>query len=99
MMTSLEADFDLTDEGDVDAFLGVKIVNHEDGRITFSQPGLIQQILDDVNLENISKTHHTPALTKILNKAEDDEPFEASWSYRSIIGKLSYLSRNNRPDL
>ena len=63
MTTDLKKDFDLTDEGDVDAFLGVKIDNHVDGSITYFQPGLIQQVIDDINLEHDSNTHNTPALS------------------------------------
>ena len=38
MVTSLKTYFDLTDEGDADAFLGVKIIKPDDGSITMTQP-------------------------------------------------------------
>ena len=45
MVTSLKKYFDLTDEGDVDDFLGVKITNADDGSITMTQMSLIESIL------------------------------------------------------
>ena len=50
MITSLKKNFDLTDEGDVDAFLGVQFDYFENGQIRMFQSGLINQILKDVAL-------------------------------------------------
>ena len=68
MITDIKKCFDLTDEEDVDAFLGVKIDNNEDVALTFSQPGLIQQVIDDVNLEHEYKTFNNPELSEIIRK-------------------------------
>jgi len=99
MISNLKKDFDLTDEGDVDAFLGVQFDYLEDGQIKMSQTGLIQQILKDVGIENDSKCHDTPAVTEPLKRHEDAQPFNASWEYRSVLGKLAYLAKNTRPDI
>ena len=42
--------FDLTDEGDVDSFLGIEIDTKDDGAITMSQPGLIDTISQTLGL-------------------------------------------------
>ena len=99
MIADIKQDFDLTDEGDVNAFLGVQIGHNRDGSITMSQPGLIEQVIEDVNLINNSNKHDTPALNKPLLKHEHDKPYNEDWSYRSLVGKLSYLSKNTRPDI
>ena len=99
MITDLQKDFDLTDEGDVEAFLGIKIEHHTNGDISMSQPGLIDSILNDVGLKHDSKTKNTPATYPLLHKHENGAEREDNWDYRSIIGKLSYLCRNTRPDL
>ena len=99
MITELQKDFDLTDEGDVEAFLGIKIEHHTNGDISMSQPGLIDSILNDVGLKHDSKTKNTPATYPLLHKHENGAEREDNWDYRSIIGKLSYLCRNTRPDL
>lgn len=99
MIADIKKAFDLTDEGDVNAFLGVQIGHNKYGSITMSQPGLIEQVVEYVKLINTSKKHDTPALTKPLLKHEHDKPFNEDWSYRSLVGKLSYLAKNNRPDI
>ena len=92
-------DFDLTDEGVVDSFLGIKIDTKEDGTIAMSQPALTDTIIETLGLENDSKQHLTPAVSPPLQKYEESEPFDEKWSYRSLIGMLTYLARNTRPDI
>ena len=54
------AGYDISDEGEIDDYLGVKIERR--GReIRLTQPHLISQILSDTGLEN-AKHMHTPAL-------------------------------------
>ena len=101
---SLSSDFLLKDEGDIEDFLGVcisKSVNKADNSIpyTMMQPGVIEQILQDVSLapdcENLSppKGKFTPA-NAILHPYLDAAPFSAPWNYRSVIGKLNFLVQN-----
>ena len=60
--------FDLTDEGEVDSFLGIKIDTEDDGTITMSQPALIETIIKSLGLENDSKQHKTPAVSPPLQQ-------------------------------
>ena len=99
VIIQLKKSFELTDEGEVDAFLGIKLTKNTDDSITMSQPGLIEQVIKTVGLENDSKQHKTPAINPPLGKNEDGADRETQWSYRSAIGKLAYISRNTRPDI
>ena len=91
--------FDLTDEGDVDSFLGVQIETGKDGKIKMSQTGLIDVIIESLGLDENSTQHQTPATSPPLHKHEDKEKFKDTWNYRSLIGMLTYLARNTRPDI
>ena len=64
-----------------------------------SQPALTDTIIETLGLENDSKQHLTPAVSPPLQKYEESEPFDEKWSYRSLIGMLTYLARNTRPDI
>ena len=99
MITDIKRDFELTNEGDVDAFLVVKLNNLKDGSIEMTQTGLIDQILEDVGLKNESTQHKTPAVAEPLQAHNEGKPFSETWEYRSIVGKLAYLAKNTRPDI
>jgi hypothetical protein len=92
--------YNITDEGTLDDYLGVKIQQMTDGRFTLTQPHLIQQILDDLGFKDNSKTKSTPALaTKILHRDSEGAPFSEPWAYRSVIGKLNFLEKSTRGDI
>jgi hypothetical protein len=92
--------YNLTDEGDLTDYLGVNIDHLPDGRIKLSQPHLINQIIEDVNFTDETKSKSTPAAsTKILNKDLEGEPHSAEWAYRSVIGKLNFLEKSTRGEL
>ena len=61
-----------------------------------TQKGLIEQILRYVVIKNESKAHSTPKFSEQLLANEGASPFEAKWSYRSLVGKLSYLAKKNK---
>ena len=63
------------------------------------QTGLIEQILKYVWIRNESKAHSNPTLLEPLWPNEGASPFEAKWSYRSLVGKLSYLAKKTRTDI
>ena len=102
-----ELNYDVSDEGDIDDYLGVKVQRLTDGSIKLSQPHLIDQILKDLGLHNSdssdrspTKTAPTPALSTVtLNRDKDGEPHDAPWNYRSVIGKLNFLEKSTRPEL
>jgi histone deacetylase 1/2 len=100
--------YKVTDEGEIDDYLGVKIERLPDGAIKFTQPHLIDSILKDLHLlregkgesRYKTKTSPTPAQsTTILSRDTEGDPHEASWSYRSVIGKLNFLKKSSCPDI
>ena len=91
--------FDIEDRGDVSDYLGINIDQLKDGRVHLSQPQLINQVIKDVNVIN-NKPRPTPAVsTKILHRDLDGKPFDGSFDYASVIGKLNFLEKGSRPDI
>lgn len=95
------AGLDITEEGDLQDFLGINIEKREDGTINLTQPHLIDQILVDLRLDKEgTKTKSTPAAcSKLLKRHMDSPDFDGSFDYRSVIGKLNYLERGTRSDI
>ena len=99
-----EAGLELTVEGDMADFLGVKIERRPNGDINLTQPHLIDQILKDLRLGCDSKSptavKTTPmACSKILHKHPNSPSFDGHFDYRSVIGKMLYLEKSTRPDI
>ena len=99
-LTELSQRFEITDEGDIDEYLGVKITTLTTGQITLTQPHLIGSIISDMGFKDNTKEKTTPApSTASLNRDIDGSPHDESWDYRSIIGKLNFLEKSTRPDI
>eukprot|EP00957_Ditylum_brightwellii_P116933 8919988-Ditylum_brightwellii.AAC.1 len=64
-----------------------------------SQPALIVSIINLLGLKDDSKKHRTPAFHPPLQLYKNHPPPKETWLYRSIIGMLTYLVRNTRPDI
>lgn len=96
-----DAKLTITDEGDLQDFLGVNINRKKDGTIHLTQPHLIDQILKDMRLDDDNvKTKATPgSSSKILGAHPDSPEFDKAFNFRSVIGKLNYLERGSRPDI
>jgi hypothetical protein len=96
-----KAKLSITVEGDLADFLGVSIDRRPDGTIHLTQPHLIDQILEDLRLNKSNvKVRSTPAASsKLLTRHSDSEPFDNSFNYRSLIGKLNYLEKATRSDI
>ena len=91
--------FVVTMEQDVHAFLGIKFEKLDNGSFLLSQPGLIEKIVEATGMEkcNPNKTPALPGTT--LAKDPDGPPMSETWSYRSVVGMLLYLSTNTRIDI
>jgi hypothetical protein len=100
-----KAKLDITVEGDVQDFLGVNIDRKEDGTIHFSQPHLIDKILEATWMDRKGiKPKDTPhPSSKILHRHSDSPPFNAKgiddFNYRSVIGMLNYLDKGSCSDV
>ena len=79
----LQSVFDVEDEGTLEDCLGEQITKHEDGTVAFTQPRLINSILEDLDLINEDstpkpnmKTRDTPALSsRLIGPDPVGEPF------------------------
>jgi len=96
----LSKKFEITDEGEIDEYLGVKVRCNNDGSFELSQLLLVEQILAALGFNEHTKPKTTPALSrKILQRDEDGPDHETIWDYRRVIGQLSFLEKSSRPDI
>ena len=96
---SLQSEFNLTCAGDVGAFLEIQFTRPSDGSLELTQPSLISKIVKECGLNEESKHHNTPAVTKLLSKDSSGPQREHSWNYRKIVGMLTFLSMSSSPDI
>jgi hypothetical protein len=102
ILSRLRGQFNIDDGGDMSDYLGVKVTRGEGGTIYLTQPHLIKSILKDLHLfdNKQATTRSLPALTtKILHPDVNGTPFDDSFHYRSVIGKLNFLEKSTRPDI
>ena len=101
--------YDVTDEGKIEDYLGVRIEQLPNSQVRMTQPQLINSILTDLKLGHTklnvdkryqAKTQPVPASsTVILSRDINGEPHNETWSYRSVIGKLNFLEKSSQPDI
>jgi hypothetical protein len=89
--------FELTEEGDFSKFLGIDFTKKEN-KILMTQTGLINRIAAATGLTS-SNPNHTPTQQEALGKDLEGLPMTDTWSYRSVVGMMLYLSTNTRPDI
>jgi hypothetical protein len=102
LLNSLRAKgFEMTHESSfADEFLGIKFVEDKDtGAITLTQKGLINEIIEATGMDNCNPNWVPAANKEGLDIDPDGEPMDESWSMKSIVGMLLYLSTNSRPDI
>jgi hypothetical protein len=99
-MIELGQCFDITDEGDIDEYLGVKVTRLDDGTIKLTQPQLIDSIIADLGFKENTKGKDTRApSTASINRDINGSDHDELWEYRSVIGKLNFLEKPTRPDI
>ena len=96
-----DAGLNITREGDINDFLGINITKEKDGSIELKQPHLIDQILKDLKIDHDNvKIKETPCkVSQVLHSGKNNPPFDNSFHYRSVIGKLNYLEKGTRSDI
>jgi hypothetical protein len=92
--------FQLRNEGEVGAFLGIQIKKTGLNEFYLSQPGLIEKVLLVSGMDDCNGVD-TPTSTRggALGADLDGDPFMETWNYRTVIGMLMFISANTRPDL
>lgn len=92
--------FDIEDRRDVSDYLGINLSRKESGQVLLSQPGLKDQIINEVLGTAKYKARPNPAPSmKILHQNLDGTLFKGDFDYRSVVGKLNFLEKLSRPDL
>ena len=95
---SEEQPFEFRDEGELSAFLGIKIDKKGESEFYLSQPGLINKVLKAAGMLDCNP-NTTPSTLEPLGPDLDAPQFNEQWEYASIIGMLMYLANNTRPDI
>ncbi|KAI2510177.1 hypothetical protein MHU86_4209 [Fragilaria crotonensis] len=90
--------FDLDIEADYAGYLGVDIITQPDGTILMAQSGLIARILTDFGLSDSASSKVTPA-SEVLGPFKASPPFDEHFNYRSVLGKILYVSSNTRCEI
>ena len=94
-----DAKIRITLEGDLADFLGVKI-EKSPNEIIFTQPHLIDDVLNDLGLRHMKDGKETPAASsRILTRNDSGIDHDKSFHYQSVIGKLNYLEKATSPDI
>jgi hypothetical protein len=96
--------FKMTDEGDVNKFLGVKITHLDNNSFKLSQPFLIRRILNFLGLCNNkfatdTNSSSTPISNGLLHPDLSGKLRKYSWRYGTAVGMLSYLQHSSRPKI
>jgi len=100
MVILLKKTFQISDEGALTDYLGIKIDHQHNGTFRLTQPQLINSILEDLHLTDPCKRLYLPYLiTKILDKDSEGAPFDDHFDYQLVIGMLLYLEKSMRPEL
>ena len=102
-IASLKKAFDLTDEGELQDYLGTRFIRHTNGRMELQQQKSIDNCLKLLGMgedkENV-KLHNTPAeSSKILHADINGTDRKQMWNFRAVVGCLNYLRAMTRLDL
>jgi hypothetical protein len=93
-----EHGLNLTVEGTLAEFLGIKLDRQGNNSFKLTQRGLIEKVLKAAEMSDCNP-NSTPASTTPLSLDPDGAPFDETWKYSSIVGMLIYLSTNTRMDI
>ena len=93
-----EHGLNLTVEGTLAEFLGIKLERQGNNSFKLTQRGLIEKVLKAAEMSDCNP-NSTPASSTPLSLDPDGAPFNEKWKYSSIVGMLIYLSTNTRMDI
>ena len=85
--------FQLRNEGEVGAVLGIQIAKTGNNSFELTQTGLIAKVLEAANMSDCNGVD-TPTGPTPIGSDTDGPPFAEAWKYRTIIGMLMFLSAN-----
>ena len=90
----------IEDKGHPNDYVGVNIAKPNDGQYVFTQPFLIDAIINDVRIGTKQKKLVPMSAQKLLHYHLDSPPHTpCQFNYRSVVGKLNYLAQISQPDI
>ena len=95
LMRNLRAKFEIGEEGDLDWYLGVKIVDKGDS-IFLNQETYIDKLISKYSIEG---TIETPMLLDYAILKDKDDELDENFDIKSKIGSLMFASVCTRPDI
>lgn len=87
----------MNDLGPINYYLGMEITKHDHGNFELNQSAYIMKIASDFGMKD-AKPARTPMEVN-YGKSNISEPLANNKKYRSLIGRLLYLSVHTRPDI
>ena len=94
-IASLKKAFNLTDEGELQDYLGTRFICHTDGRMELQQQKSIDNCLNLLGMgkdKEKGKLHDTPAeSSKILHADSNRMDRKQIWNFCAVVGCLNYL--------
>ena len=92
--------FILQDEGSINKYLGVSILQLEDKSFDLTQPFLIERITAFLEIDKGCMNEQETSVGKpLLNNDLNGVPRKYTWEYHGAIGVLTYLTGSVRPDI
>jgi hypothetical protein len=79
-----------SDSGSIANYLRIQIQEEDDGTLLLTQSGLIDRILEAMDLKN-ANPKDTPA-TEAVGANKQSPSFNWNYNYRSVIGMMMYLT-------
>ena len=93
------ANFLLTNEGDIENYLGVEIRPLKGDTFELCQPYPNKIFLDLIDIPHTVKGHSRPSNKIILSRDENGPFWKHYWKYLSVVGMLSYLQGLTLPEI
>ena len=96
----LSSKFDIKDLGRLSYFLGMSIVQEQEGMVTWmGQPAYTQKLLTKTGMNDCKPVKTPVDPGQRLVKASEDERALDQPLYQSVVGSLMYLATCTRPDI
>jgi hypothetical protein len=96
-VSMLQRKYTLQRNVNVESFLGINITKTNDGSVIFSQPGRIDNLMKEYNLEGIAPPS-VPMSSLFKDELQDKSPRCDYTKYMQLLGKLLYIIKT-RPDI
>jgi hypothetical protein len=85
-----------SDSGSIANYLGIQIQEEDNGNLLLTQSGLIDRILEALDIKN-ANPKDTPA-TEAVGANKQSPSFDGKYNYWSVISMMMYQSSSTRPN-